>query len=423
MANHIACPHCGQKFEVEKVLEKDIEIRFQKEYQEKLQLSLGKLDSDKKKLENEMMLFEEKKKKENEIFAQKLLQEKQKMETEIQEQIRKSLSSDFENQIRILQQANEENGEKLKIARQKELEMMQKEQQMKFREEELEIELQRKIQKSTEDITQQIRSQEAEKFALLERRSLLREKELHMQLEEQKKLADEMKRKADQGSMQRQGEAQELLLEQMLSEYFPFDLITEVKKGAEGADCIQVIRNENGVECGSIIFESKRTKTWSQLWIEKLKSDMRSQNADIAILVTQAFPKEMEKFGEREGIWICNFSEVHGVVQLLRHAIINHHKLRISNENKGEKMQMLYNYLTGNEFKGQVEAITEGFIAMKDAISRERVQMEKNWKEREKQLEKVLINTTGMYGSIKGIAGSVISDIPLLDGDNLELLD
>jgi len=421
MANHILCPQCGHQFEVEKAIEKDIEQRLQKEYQEKLQQSLSKLDNDKKRLESEQQLFEEKKKKENEIFSRKLQQEKEKMEIELQEQIRKSVSTDFENQVRILQQANEENAEKLKQARQKELELLQKEQQMKAKEAEMELEMQKKIQQASVDITEQVRNQEAQKFALREGQIQMENRELKLQLEEQKKLADEMKRKAEQGSMQRQGEAQELLLEEMLRTYFPFDTITEIKKGAEGADCIQTIRNNVGAACGSIIYESKRTKAWSQGWIDKLKTDMRTRNADVAILVTTAFPKDMEKFGEREGIWICNFSEVQGVAHLLRNGIINMHFLRTSNENKGDKMQMLYSYLTGNEFKGQVQSIAEGFTAMKEAITKERIQMEKIWKEREKQLEKVLLNTSGMYGSIKGIAGSGVSDIPLLDGDQPEL--
>jgi len=124
----------------------------------------------------------------------------------------------------------------------------------------------------------------------------------------------------------------------------------------------------------------------------------------------------MERFGEREGIWLCNFTELKSVAHLIRNGIINIHEIQKSEENKGDKMQLLYNYLTGNEFRGQVEAIVEGFMAMKMGITRERVQMEKIWKEREKQLEKVLISTSGMYGSVKGIAGASVGNIPLLDG-------
>jgi hypothetical protein len=240
---------------------------------------------------------------------------------------------------------------------------------------------------------------------------------MQIQLDEQKKLAEEMRRRAEQGSMQRQGEAQELMLEQILREHFPFDEIEEVGKGVEGADCIQVVRNPQGQACGRIIFESKRTKNWQAGWLEKLKNDKRSKQADIGILVTQALPKDMERFGERDGIWICRFEEVAAVAAILRKGLITIQELSKSQENKGEKMQMLYDYLTGKEFRGQVEAIMEGFLSMKNGISKERLQMEKIWKEREKQLEKVLINTSGLFGSVKGIAGASLPDIPLLDND------
>lgn len=243
-------------------------------------------------------------------------------------------------------------------------------------------------------------------------------------MEQQQKLIEELKRKSEQGSMQLQGESQEILLEEILKENFPFDLIEEVGKGVEGADCIQVIRNNAGSICGKIIYESKRTKTWSNAWIEKLKTDKRTKAADAAILVTQAFPKDMDRFGEKEGIWLCSFAEVNSVAHLIRNGIIKVHEIQKSQEGKGDKMQMLYDYLTGIEFRGQVEAITEGFMAMKQSITKERMQMEKIWKEREKQLEKVLISTSGMYGSVKGIAGASIGNIPLLEGtDEMEETD
>jgi hypothetical protein len=188
-----------------------------------------------------------------------------------------------------------------------------------------------------------------------------------------------------------------------------------VGKGVEGADCIQIVRNHIGVDCGKIIFESKRTKTFHAGWIEKLKTDMRNRQADVAILVTQAYPKDMSCFGEKDGVWICSFSEVIALTTALRHTIIRIADTKKAEENKGEKMQMLYSYLTGNEFRQQIETIVESFLSMKNSISKERIQMEKLWKEREKQLEKVLLSTSGLYGSIKGIAGASIGEIPLLE--------
>ena len=423
MANDIKCPNCGHVFDVENVMAADMEQKFEKEFQQKQQQLYDKINTDKKKLQDDQQQFEEKKKRENEIFSQRMQQEKQKMETEIQEQLRKSIAADFENKLRMLEDNNKDNEEKLITARKKELEFLQKEQGLKNKEAELEITLQKRLQEERRTLSEQIRNQEQEKNQLKETEQQLKLKELQLQLEEQKKLADEMKRRADQGSMQRQGEVQELLLEEILREIFPFDVLEEVGKGVEGADCIQIVRNNSGKECGKIIYESKRTKTWQSNWLDKLKTDKRNKGADIAILVTQVFPKDMERFGEKDGIYICNFNEVRSVAALLRNGIIQINQIEKSQENKGDKMQMLYDYLTGNEFRGQMEAIVEGFMSIKNGISRERLQMEKIWKEREKQLEKVLLSTSGLYGSVKGIAGASVGDIPLLDGTDENLIE
>ncbi|MFZ1264586.1 MAG: DUF2130 domain-containing protein, partial [Chitinophagaceae bacterium] len=239
-------------------------------------------------------------------------------------------------------------------------------------------------------------------------------KELEKQLDDQKKLADEMRRKSEQGSMQLQGEVQELALEELLKAAFPFDLISEVGKGVRGADCIQTVRNNFGQECGKIIFESKRTNNFANDWIEKLKADMRSQGADVAVIVTQALPKDMDRFGEKEGIWICSFSEVKSIVQMLRGGIIKISTALKSQENRGDKMHLLYDYLTSREFAEQWQAIREGFMSMKLSIQKERDAMEKLWKQREKQLEKVLLNAAHVRGSIEGISGTDV-DLNLLE--------
>lgn len=420
MPTNIKCPACATEFDVQDVLSADVEQKIKLQYEKQLQQSLSQINSEKKKLEEDRLNFEDKRKKENELFQQKLQQEKQKMESEMQQQIRKSITEDFDNQIRMMKQNLKDNEEKLKTARQKELEFLMKEQELKTREQEIEIHIQKKMLEERNLLTQQIRREEHDRTQIRDTEYQLKLKELEKQLEDQRRLAEEMKRKAEQGSMQLQGEAQELLLEEILKDHFPFDNITEVGKGVEGADCIQTVRNHLGTDCGKIIFESKRTRTFNNSWIEKLKTDMRNKQANVAILVTQVYPKDMSCFGERDGIWICSFSEVVAVTHALRHTIISIADTKKAEENKGEKMQMLYSYLTGVEFRQQIETIVEGFLSMKNSISRERIQMEKLWKEREKQLEKVLFSTSGLYGSIKGIAGSSIGYIPLLeDGEDI----
>lgn len=415
MLTHIKCPNCATVIDVEDALSADVEQRLKQQYDQKLQNTLNQLQSEKKKLEEDQRVFEEKRKKENELFQQKLQQEKQRLEADLQLQIRKSVSEDYENQLRLLKQNNQDNEEKLKTARQKEYEFLKKEQELKNKEQELEILLQKKLIEERNVLVQQIRKEEADRIVLKETEYQLKLKELEKQLEDQRKLAEEMKRRAEQGSMQLQGEVQELLLEELLRAHFPYDDVSEVGKGVEGADCIQTVRNHIGSECGKIIFESKRTKAFNNAWIDKLKSDMRSKQADVAIIVTHVYPKDMNCFGERDGVWICSFAEVVALTMALRHTIIRVAETQKAEENKGEKMQMLYSYLTGLEFRQQIETIVEGFLTMKNSISKERIQMEKMWKEREKQLEKVLLSTSGLYGSIKGIAGASIGEIPILE--------
>jgi hypothetical protein len=224
-----------------------------------------------------------------------------------------------------------------------------------------------------------------------------------------------MQRKAEQGSMQLQGEVQELALEKLLQSAFPFDLVQEVGKGVRGADCIQTVRNNTGQECGRIIYESKRTENFAADWIEKLKADMRSQGAQVAVLVTKTMPRDMDCFGEKNGIWICSFPEVKALTYILRDGIIRIFNAATTQQNKGDKMQFLYDYLTSSEFTEQWKAVSEGFMSMKISIQRERDMMEKLWKTREKQLEKVLLNAAHIKGSVEGIAGQDSIQMNLLD--------
>ncbi len=386
MATEIKCPNCGTEFELNESLKNEVE----------------------KELRGKMMDWQ--KKKEEEF-------EKQKTAL-INDTLRKA-TDDTVVKIKALEEESRIKTQQLQTLQKKELDLLRDKNALEEKQKNMEVEIEKRFLEKRKEIEEGAIKKEQELFDL-------KTKEYKLQMEQQQKLIEELKRKSEQGSMQLQGESQELLLEEILQSYFPFDIIEEVGKGVEGADCIQVIRNNSGTVCGKIIYESKRTKAWSNGWIDKLKADMRNSGSDVAILVTQVFPKDMEKFGEKDGVWICTFNEVSSVAQLLRNGIIKIYEAQKSQENKGDKMQLLYNYLTGIEFRGQMESIVEGFMAMKQSIMKERIQMEKLWKEREKQLEKVLLSTSGLYGSVKGIAGAGVSNIPLLDGgdeNEIELFD
>ncbi len=360
--------------------------------------------------------------KKQEDAARRFEDEKRQIQAATEQALRKSISNDFEHKLRLLEEANRENGEKLKASREKELAFLKKEQELQTKTAELELSVQRRLQEERVKLSKEIRDLEEQKVASRETEYQLKVKELEKQLDDQKKLAEEMKRKADQGSMQLQGEVQELALEELLRANFPFDEISEVGKGVRGADCIQLVRNNFGQECGKIIYESKRTRDFSQDWIEKLKADMRSQGASVAVIVTQAMPKDMPCFGERNGVWICSFGEVKALAYVLRDGIIRISNAARSQDNKGDKMHLLYDYLTSTEFSEQWKAIREGFLSMKLSIQKERDTMEKLWKSREKQLEKVLLNAAHVHGSIEGIAGKDLIDVRLLEEDEDDLL-
>lgn len=390
MSTTIKCPQCGTEFEPNESIRQEIE----------------------RELNQKATEWQRKK---NEEFLLKLDEEKKRLQKTLEENIRKSISLDYENQLRLFEQASKENEEKLKQARQQQLEFLRKEQELKTKEAELELSVQKKLQEEREKLSAEIRKLEEQRIAARETEHQLQIREMQKQLEDQRKLIDEMKRKSEQGSMQLQGEVQELALEEMLRLAFPFDMITEVGKGVRGADCIQTVRNNFGQECGKIIYESKRTSSFGVDWIEKLKADMRSQGADMAVIVTRTMPRDMDCFGIKDGVWICNFSEVKPLAGVLRDGVLRVFNTAKSNENKGDKMHLLYSYLTSNEFAEQWRAIREGFIAMKNSIQKERDAMERLWKSREKQLEKVLLNAAHIRGSIEGISG--------LESINLNLLE
>lgn len=393
MSNYnVTCPKCQHNFEPTDAIREEVEKELR-----------GKMTDWQKKKEEET----------NALLAE----QKTKIQNELTEQLKKNISGEYEHKLKLMQDNEANMSKQVNEFRQKELEFLKQVQAIQAKEAELELELQRKLNTERESLKAQIQKEEAERLSIKDQEHVLKVKELEKQLEDQRKLAEEMRRKAEQGSMQMQGEVQELLLEELLKTSFPFDQISEVGKGVRGADCIQLVRNSLGQEAGKIIYESKRTKDFNQEWIDKLKADMRSQGADIAVIVTQTFPKELDRFGEKDGVYICSFQEVKSVALLLRNAILKIHDTKKSQVNKGDKMSFLYDYLTSNEFSEQWKAVGEGFRQMRSSIQKERDAMEKLWKAREKQLEKVLLNAMHIKGSIEGIAGADAIHLDLLEDD------
>jgi len=412
MKTQIKCPSCQHKFNLEDVITEDVEKSIKQKYEAQNEEIMKAYNQRNEALNKQLQDFEEKKKRENELFAEKLKSELEKASKLKEEEIAKRIGEESKSKIDFLELQNKENAAKLKLLNEKEFEVMnlqkkledQKEQQeFQLKKQRLELEIEMK-----EILSIEILGKEREKHDFEKR-------ELEKQLNDQKKLTEQMTRKLEQGSMQSQGEVQELALEEILNNSFPFDMVQEVPKGTVGADCILIVKNEFGTECGKIVFESKRTKSFNKEWIAKLKSDSILVKADICILVTQVMPDDMKHFDQREGVWICKLNEVVQLIKVIREGIINVARANKSQENKGEKKEMLYTYFTSNEFLQQMRAINEAYLYLKSSIDKERFQMEKLWKEREKQIDKVLLNNTYLLGTIKGIAGNDVEDIGLLD--------
>ncbi|WP_416824466.1 DUF2130 domain-containing protein [Helicobacter ganmani] len=406
--NSIKCPNCGKQIDVQAIVYHQIE---QKIYQENLE--------SKKRFETEIA----QKRKEYKQAFEALQAEQESLQEKVQQATKESLKQERQKlQESLKQEFAQEYQEALKTM-QKELE----EKSNQVRELNLSKAEIEKLKREKGEIESKIKAQEQERLAQemasfkeklhkeIESQNELRFREKEQQLEGLKKQLQEAQRKVEIGSQQLQGEVQELAIEEYLQVQFPLDDIVEIKKGAHGGDCVQIVHTREIPNCGKIYYESKRTKEFQRAWIEKFKADMRKENADVGVIVSQTMPKELERMGLLDGVWICTFEEFKALCAVLRESVIRVQIAQKSQENKQDKMGLLYQYLTSSEFKMQIEAIVEGFTQMQSDLDSEKRAMQRLWKQREKQIQKVLENTIDMYGSIKGIAGNAIGNVKALE--------
>jgi len=407
----IKCPNCGISIDVQDILAHQLEEEIKQKYQAQLAGEKKQLDHEQEKLNRERIEYEEKKKQDNERFRERLEQQLKLERKTLEEKLKAKLTEEQSEQFNELQQELNEKSKQIKELNRTKAEIEKLKREKDELKELVEAEAQKKLNEILLAEKDKIRRAEEEK-------NELRYRELQKQLEDQKKLTEEMKRKQEQGSIQLQGEVQELAIEEWLASQFPLDGIEEIKKGARGGDCIQIVNTRNCRKCGTIYYESKRTKDFHSGWIEKFKADMREKGADVGVLVTKAMPTGFERMGIMDGVWICSYEEFKGLSAVLRESVIQISTAISSQENKGDKMHMLYDYLTSTTFRMQVEAIVEGFSSLKKALDSEKRSMQRIWKEREKQIEKVISNTIDMYGSIKGIAGKAVQPVKALELPN-----
>jgi hypothetical protein len=342
------------------------------------------------------------------LLAQQVSEQLKEKEAALAQKLKKAAETEQQEAFSILREELNEKSKQVQELNKASAELEKIKREKNELEDKLKAEAEKQLNERLASERQRIAKEESGKHEL-------KRKELEKQLEDQKKLTEEMKRKQEQGSMQTQGEVQELGIEEWLAEKFPLDVIQEIKKGERGADCLQIVHTRTRQNCGSIYYESKRTKHFQPSWIDKFKADIQERNANIGVLVTEVMPPDMDRLGLKDGIWVCSFEEFKGLCTVLRESIIQISSAIVTQEHKGDKMGMLYDYLTSNEFRMQIEAMVEGFTQMKSDLEAEQRSMRGIWKKREKQIDKVLLNTTGMYGSIRGIAGNAVQAVPLLE--------
>lgn len=332
---------------------------------------------------------------------------KNNVKNEIEKEIRSVAEKENESKLQILEEKLKQREKNIAEFREQEIKLRKEKDSLEEEKKNFEIEIQRKLDEEKTRIKN-------EAYKDFEEKNHLKIAEKDKIIEDLKKRMEEAQRQATQGSQQTQGEVFELQFEQMLKSEFPLDKIEPVAKGVNGCDVIQTVIDRNGRECGKIAWEMKNTKTWSGGWIPKLKEDQRQVKAVIAVLLTIALPDDIKTFCFKDGVWISKFDYAIGIATALRRNLIEVTNVRLLTVNKNEKMETLYNYLTGSEFRNRVEAIAEAFIMMKDELEKEKRLFAKNWAMREKQIEKVVNNTFGMYGDLQGLMGPALPEIKQL---------
>lgn len=378
MNNQIVCPHCKQSIPLSDALSHEIKEKYRQ------------------------ILIEDRKKTAAEY--QKKLEEAQK---EILATATKKAEQQLSLQLKDSENEREELKQQNKTLQEQLLELTKTLRQLKTDSEQKQLEFEKKLAQEEEKIREDAKKKTDEEYRL-------------KMLENEKKLADalrvndELKRKLEQGSQQTQGEVLELELESLLKTEFPFDEIKPVAKGVRGGDLVQVVRNNAGKACGSIIWESKRTKTWGGDWIQKLKDDQRQIKAELAVIVSEIMPVDLKNFGEREGVWITNFTFAVNLAYALRKMLLEVSLVRAGSDGKKEKMEVLYNYIYGTEFRQRIEAIMEAFTSLQSNMEKEKRWFAAKWAKEEKDIRKVLDNTMGLSGDLQSITGKSLPDVDVL---------
>lgn len=416
----IVCPNCNTEIKLTESLAAPLISATRKQFEQQL----AQKDSDIAQREQAMrdkekQLLDAKSKLDEQVanrVAEQLKLDCVRIAAEESKKAKLAAATDLEQkaqELADLKEVLEQRDQKLAEAQKAQVELIKKQRELDDAKRELELTVEKRVQESLTATREQAKkeAQEEQKLRVLEKEQTI----AAMQ-----KQIEELKRRAEQGSQQLQGEVLELELENLLRTKFPFDTIDPVPKGEFGGDVLHRVVSAGGQPSGTILWESKRTKTWSDTWLPKLREDQRTAKAEIAVIVTQTLPKGVETFEMVDGVWVTHPRAALPIAAILRQSLLELALARQSSEGQQTKTEMIYQYLTGPRFRQRVEAIVEAFSTMQEDLDKERKAIMKQWAKREEQIARVMGATVGMYGDLQGIAGKSLQEI---EGLSLQALE
>ena len=396
MDNRITCPNCQTQIEVTEVISTQLRATIRGEMETELRATRQRLTQEQEELGRQQQEVARRAAAVEEQVRKKLDEQRQALEDKLREQMHVELK-DQEEQLTELRS-------RLKGAQEKELAFLKEKRDLEERVRNVDLEVTRRTQEELKKVREQATKELDEQHRLK-----LMEKE--QQVEGLRRQIEELKRRAEQGSQQAQGEVLEVALEELLKDLFPVDSVEPVPKGVRGADVVQRVFDDNGADCGLILWESKRTRHWSKEWLPKLRDDLRTVGASRSVIVSEQLPEHIRHFGQIDGVWVVSWACVQPVALALREGLIAAGKSRRALEGQHSKMELVYNYLIGQEFFNRVSGVAEAFMTMKQDLEAEKRAFHRAWAKREKQLERVLVSTSGLYGDLQGIIGSSLPEI------------
>lgn len=412
MNNKVTCPQCRTEFAIDQALSAQMDAQIRGELQEEYAEKSRKLAADRDKLAQLSKQLETRQEELDQRVREEVAKERETIAAKARVEAQQAVAieiSDRDDQLKSLQA-------KVKESEAQELSLRKKTRQLEERAEQQEIEITRRLDQERKEIRETALRQ-------AEEQNELKLAERDQQLAAMSKQIDDLKRKAEQGSQQAQGEVLEIALENLLAEQFPCDVIEPVAKGVRGGDAIQHVFDASGRECGSILWESKRTKTWSDKWLGKALDDQQEAKTSCACIVSTALPESVPYFGEISGVWISSWPCARSAALALRRVLIESAQARLAADGQHGKMELVYNYLNSHEFRNRVRGLVEPYIELQADLESEKRAFNRHWNKRQKQLDRAITSATGLYGDLQGIIGSGLQEIEGIDALALEAVE